>query len=275
MDFSSFLEMVIPFLTNLVAAIIIFVASLLLSKLASQWTEKSAKEKIKDPEITRLLSRLARWSVIVLGTLAALEQVNFDVTSFLAGLGIAGITVGFALQDIARNFVAGILVLLRQPFEIGDAVEVAGHAGTVMDVNLRDTEIKTWDGVMEILPNIDVFSNPIVNYSRLPDRRRTIQIGLGYGQDVDRSKEVFLQALRSVDGVLEEPTPNILAEELGNSAISLAARFWVNQKTHDLFETHSRAVQAINTAAEREGIDLPYPIQTVRVEGGWPQVSGS
>lgn len=272
MNLSGFLEMVIPFLANLVAAIIIFVASLFLSRLASQWAEKSAKEKIKDPEITRLLSRLARWSVIVLGTLTALEQVNFDVTSFLAGLGIAGITVGFALQDIARNFVAGILVLIRQPFEIGDAVEVAGHSGTVMDVNLRDTEIKTWDGVMEILPNIDVFSNPIVNYSRLPDRRRTIQIGLGYGQDVDRSKEVFLQALRSVDGVLEEPAPTILAEELGNSAISLAARFWVNQKTHGLFQTHSRAVQAINTAAEVEGIDLPYPIQTVRVEGGWPQV---
>ena len=264
----GFLEEAWLFVPHLIAAVVTFIISLFLSGLAAKWTRKSAKERIGDPELTRLLTRLVRWSVLVLGTLVALEQINFDVTGFLAGLGIAGITVGFALQDIARNFVAGIILLIRQPFEIDDAVEVAGHAGTVLDITLRDTVIKTWDGVMEILPNADVFASSITNYSELPHRRRTVQVGLGYGQDVEQARNVFIESMRGVDGVLEEPAPEILTEGLGDSALTLAARLWVNQDTHNLFSVHSKVVEAINKAAEQEGIDLPYPTQTLRLEGG-------
>ncbi len=258
------------FVPRLIAAVVTFIISLFVAELAAKWTRKSAKERIGDPELSRLLTRLVRWTVIILGTLVALEQINFDVTGFLAGLGIAGITVGFALQDIARNFVAGIILLIRQPFEIDDAVEVAGHAGTVLDITLRDTVIKTWDGVMEILPNADVFASPITNYSELPHRRRTVQIGLGYGQDVEQAKSVFLESMQGVEGVLQEPAPEVLTEGLGDSALTLAARFWVNQDAHDLFGVHSAVVEAINDAAEREGIDLPYPTQTLRLAEGWP-----
>lgn len=266
----QYLDRAIAFLPHLIAAIVTFIASLLLSGVAARWAQRSAKRRIEDPETQQLLSRLVRWTVLLVGTIVALDQVDFDVTGFLAGLGIAGVTIGFALQDIARNFVAGVLLLLRQPFGIGDAVEVAGHAGTVLEITTRDTVIKTWDGVMEVLPNMDVFTNPIVNYSELPLRRRTINIGLGYGQDVNHARQVFLEAMRSVDGVQEDPAPEVLTEELGDSALSLAARFWVNQETHNLFDVHSRVVEATNEAAEREGIDLPYPTQTVRVEGRWP-----
>lgn len=266
----QYLDRAIAFLPHLIAAIVTFIASLLLSGVAARWAHQSAKKRIEDPETQQLLSRLVRWTVLLVGTIVALDQVDFDVTGFLAGLGIAGVTIGFALQDIARNFVAGVLLLVRQPFGIGDAVEVAGHAGTVLEITTRDTVIKTWDGVMEVLPNMDVFTNPIVNYSELPLRRRTVSIGLGYGQDVNQARQLFLEAMRSMDGVQEDPAPEVLTEELGDSALSLAARFWVNQETHNLFDVHSRVVEAINEAAEREGIDLPYPTQTVRVEGQWP-----
>jgi small-conductance mechanosensitive channel len=93
--------------------------------------------------------------VLVLGTVVALGQVNFDVTGFVAGLGVAGVTIGFALQDIARNFVAGIILLIRQPFDIGDAVEVGDYAGSVLDITTRDTVLKTWDGEMVILKGGD------------------------------------------------------------------------------------------------------------------------
>ncbi len=268
--FQDLVREAILFLPSLIAAIIMFVTSLLLSGAAARWARQSTKKTIADEETRRLLAKIVRWGMLGIGTTVALEQVQFDVTSFVAGLGIAGITVGFALQDIARNFVSGILLLVRQPFKIGDAVEVAGHAGIVKEITTRDTVIKTWDGVLEIIPNIDVFTKPIVNYSELPLRRRTIMIGLGYGQDVEQAKQTFLQALQTVEGVADDPPPNILAEGLGDSAMTLSARFWVNQETHDLFETHSRAVRAINDASEEEGIDLPYPTQTLRLEGNWP-----
>jgi len=268
--FQELFQDVLRFMPHLVAALVTFAASLLLSGLTARWVERAAKAKIRDPETLRLLSRLARWSVLILGTLGALDQVNFDVTSFIAGMGIAGITIGFALQDIARNFVAGILLLIRQPFNIGDAVEVAGYAGTVLDITIRDTVLKTWDGEMVILPNMDIFTSAITNYSELPHRRRAVYIGLGYEENVSRATRVFLEAIRKVEGVLEDPAPSLLAEELGDSALTLAARFWVNQKTHDLLKVHSEVVRAIKEVAEKEEIDLPYPVQTVRLEGAWP-----
>jgi len=268
--FQELLQDLLHFIPHLITALITFVASMLLSGVAARWVRRTVKIKIPDPETLQLLSRLVRWAVIIMGTLAALEQVNFDVTSFIAGLGIAGVTIGFALQDIARNFVAGILLLVRQPFDLGDAVEAAGHTGTVLDITSRDTVLKAWDGEMVVLPNIDVFTSAITNYSKLPHRRRTVYVGLGYGEDVGQATSVFLEAIQGVEGVLEDPAPSLLAEGLGDSALTLAARFWVNQETHDMFGVHSEVVRAIKEIAEKKEVDLPYPVQTVRLEGAWP-----
>ncbi len=264
---SALVQDVLNFLPRLIAALVTFVVTLILSGFVARWVSRAVEERDGDEEMKRLLSRIARWGVLILGTVLALDQVDFDVTSFVAGLGIAGFTIGFALQDIARNFVAGILLLIRQPFNIGDAVKVADYSGSVLEITIRDTVLKTWDGEMVILPNIEVFGNAIINYSGLPLRRRTVYIGLGYDEDVGRASSVFLEAIRRVDGVVEDPAPELLAEELGDSALMLAARFWVNQETHGLLVVHSHVVQAIKEAAERENIDLPYPIQTVRLEG--------
>ncbi len=271
---SSLLDLVDAFIENLpsyLVALGISIASLFLAKMVKRTVKQSLKDQVEDPEKQELIARVARWTVLTLGLLTAANQIpGIDVTSLLAGLGIVGFTIGFALQDIARNFIAGLLILMRQPFSIGDAVEVAGHAGTVMEIRVRDTVIKTWGGVMEIIPNLDVYSNPIVNYSELPLRRRTVMIGLGYGEDVGRAREIFLEAIQNTDGVQEEPAPEILTEELGDATMNMAARFWVNQQTDNLFGVHSDVVEAINEAAEREEIDLPYPTQVVQLGAELP-----
>lgn len=252
-------------------AIAILVATLILSRVAERWTERSIRKQIEDPQTRKYLAQTARYAVLVLGILAALDQIpGVEITSFLAGLGILGFTIGFALQDIARNFIAGLLLLLRKPFNVDDAVQIAGHDGLVMELNMRDTVIKTWDGVMEIIPNLDVYTNPIVNYSELPLRRRTVMIGLGYGEDVERAKEVILSTIQSIEGVLEDPTSEIQTQELGAATLNVAAHFWVNQETHNMFAVHSEVVDAVNAAAEREGIDMPYPIQVVKLEADLP-----
>jgi len=261
----TFLEDVIGFLPRLIAALVIFVAMLILSALAARWVRRAGQVKIKDPETLRALSLLTRWGVLIVGVIVALDQVDFDVTGFLAGLGVLGFTVGFALQDIARNFVAGILLLIQQPFDIGDAVKVGEFTGKVVDIRLRDTVIQTWDGELAIVPNIEVYTRPIVNYSDRPLRRRTIRVGVGYEEDIGRAAKVFLETVRQIDGVLADPAPTVMVEGLGDSAVELVIRFWLNQETHSLIEVHSQAVQAIKEAAEREGIEIPYP--TVRVIG--------
>jgi len=266
----QFLQNVVLFIPRLIAALVIFIASFVLSIFGARAVRKAARARIRDPETLQLLYLLTRWGILVLGTVIALDQVNFDVTSFIAGLGIIGFTVGFALQDIARNFVAGLLLLVQQPFDIGDAVKVGEYTGTVLEIRLRDTVIKTWDGEKVLLPNIEVYTQPIVNYSDLPLRRRTVHIALGYDEDVGRAIGVFLEAIRGVDGVLTDPAPNLFVNQLGDFALDLVAQFWVNQRTHSLIKVHSQVVQAIKEAAEAAGIELPYPTQTVRLEGTAP-----
>jgi len=254
------------FLPKLISAIVTFFVFFILSKLARKSVKKVLAKKIKDDEILKLLTRVVTWSVLIFGTILALNQVDFNVTGFVAGLGIAGFTIGFALQDIAKNFVAGILLLIRQPFNIGDVVEISGFSGTVQDIDIRDTSIKTFDGDLVILPNADVLANPIKNFSGLKKRRRKIKIGLGYEEDVERAKKIFLTAIQSVPGVEEDPAPSLISMELGDSALMITAFFWFDQTKTGLFEVHSAVVQAILHAAKENQINLPYPIQTVLLD---------
>jgi len=267
-EFQNFLQDFLGFLPKLLTAIITFLFFWVISRIASKNIKKILAKRIKNEETLKLLARLSTWTIMVFGVVLALDQVDFNVTGFVAGLGIVGFTAGFALQDIAKNFIAGLLLLIRQPFGIGDAVEISGYAGTVTDIAIRDTSIRTWDGELVILPNAQVLENPIKNFTGLDKRRRSILIGLGYEEDIPRARKIFLKAIQAVDGVEADPVPSIIALELGDSALMMTAYFWIDQSKQDLFQVHSAVVQAIVESSARHAINLPYPIQTVRLEKG-------
>lgn len=253
----------VGFLPNLIAGIVIFVLTLIGSGFIAKWVRKVVKKKVSNLEVLQLISRLTRWSVLIVGTILALDQVNFNVTGFIAGLGVAGFTIGFALQDIAKNFISGVLLLYRQPFSIGERVMVSDYKGEVKEINVRDTVIQTLDGELVIIPNRDVYENPIINLTHTRIRRRKIVIGLGYEQDVERAERLFLDAIKSIPEVVTDPPPTIRADSLGDSALTLEALFWVDQKKHDFLQVHSKVVKAILQSAEENNINLPYPVQTV------------
>jgi small conductance mechanosensitive channel len=253
----------IDFLPRLTVAIVVFLLSLLGAKLAGRGAARAAKNA--DEEIGRLLGRLAALATVVVGTVVALDQVDFDVTGFVAGLGLVGFTLGFAFQDIAKNLMAGILIVIQQPFEIGEAIEVSDYSGTVTDVDIRATTIKTWDGQKVIVPNAQVYTSPITNYSGYAARRITLALGVGYEEDLANAQQVFLEAIQKVPGVLADPEPAIYCKGLGSSAVEMTAYFWIDQTESNMFVVTSEAVKALKVAAAREGINLPYPIQTVRV----------
>jgi small-conductance mechanosensitive channel len=264
--FQDWLTSFLEFLPRILSAIVIFFVTLIGSGFIAKWVRKIIKKKISSQEMLQLIFMLTRWTVLVIGTIFALDQVNFDVTGFIAGLGIAGFTLGFALQDIAKNFISGLLLLYRQPFNLGEIVQVSDYKGKIKEINVRDTVIETFDGELVIIPNREVFENPIINYTHTRLRRRTVMIGLGYEEDSDRAIDIFMSAIQSVSGVEEEPAPTIRAEELGDSALMLAALFWIDQQENDLLEVHSEVLKAIKVAAEKNHINLPYPVQTIRLE---------
>jgi small-conductance mechanosensitive channel len=264
--FQDWLTSFVEFLPKLVAGIVIFLVTLIASGFIAKWVKKVAKKKISNKEMLQLIFVLTRWSIVIVGTIFALAQVNFDVTGFIAGLGVAGFTIGFALQDIAKNFISGMLLLYRQPFNLGDAVTLGDYTGTVKEINIRDTVIETFSGERVILPNQTVFENPILNFTQTAKRRQSLSIGLGYEEDVGNAIKIFLDVIKNVPGVEVEPKPTVRAEGLGDSALILSALYWIDQSKNDYFGVHSNVITAIKEASEKHNIDLPYPVQTIRLE---------
>lgn len=257
----SFLEN----LPSLVAGLLIFLLSLYLAHLLSRGVQRVMRRRENDQELSILISRLVRWSVIGLGIVLALEQAGQDVTALLTGLGILGFTVGFALQDISANLVSGILLLFEQPFEIEDAIEVAGYSGTVKQINLRATEMITWDGLKVLIPNREVFTNTITNFSQITQRRIGLRVGVGYDSDLKAVETIALEAVRHLPGTKEDPAPFFLVDSFGDSAINTTVYFWYDTKNDALTDMTNVGAIALKQAFDTAGIQIPYPIRVVEL----------
>lgn len=264
--FESILNQAIVFMPKLFLAIVIFLASLYLAKLAVLAVDRALKFRDFDPELTLLLIRLTRWTVIAFGLMVALQQVNFNVSSFIAGLGIVGFTLSFAFQDIAKNFISGILLLLQQPFDIGDAIEVSGTSGTVTDIELRSTTICTFDGKYVIIPNADVYTGSITNFSKSIIRRLQLDVGVAYGSDLELVTQVVKQTLDETDYILDDPAPQIVFDTFADSSINLNIYYWIDTQAVGYFDAKSDTLKKVNSALETASIEIPFPVRTVLVK---------
>jgi small-conductance mechanosensitive channel len=262
--FENLSDRVILFLPKLVLAIVIFFAALYLARLTARLVKRALEFRKVDPELTLLLSRVSRWTVIIFGLVIALQQVDFNVGSFVTGLGIVGFTLGFAFQDIAKNFIAGVLLLIQQPFDIGDSIEVSGIGGDVTDLEVRSTTLRTWDGRHVLIPNAEVYTSQITNYSRSPKRRLQLEIGVAYDSDLEHVTTVLTQALKRVEGIIQDdPAPAVVCESFGESSVKASIYYWVDTTKNDLWAVKDRAVKTMKTALEQGGVIVPFPTRTV------------
>src|SRR5215212_238227 len=202
---------------KLLSALIIFVLSLYFARLISNVLRRVLQKRRAPAGVVQLLGELVLWSIIVAGTITALQQF-VNVAAFLTGLGILGFTVGFALQDIMKNFAAGVILLLQQPFHVGETIGVKGFDGTILAIDLRATEMRATDGRVVILPNADVLANPIINYSRANQRRVELSLNLPHASEPNAVRQIVLQAVENVPGFISEPTPVIVFNSLTDHA---------------------------------------------------------
>jgi small conductance mechanosensitive channel len=254
-------------LPSIIAGLLIFLVSVYLARLFSRMAGRVLERRQKDKELNLLITRLVRWTVISLGIILALEQAGQDVTALLTGLGILGFTVGFALQDVSANLVSGILLLFEQPFDIEDSIQVAGYAGTVKSINLRATEMLTWEGLRVLIPNRDVFTNTITNYTRITQRRIGLSVGVGYDSDLTIVEETALNAVKNLEGTKEDPAPFFLVDSFGDSAINTTVYYWIDTKKESYPGMTNSGAVAVKKAFDAAGIDIPFPIRSVRLEG--------
>src|SRR5512141_1467920 len=225
--FDRFVADIISGIPNLITALGIFVVSLYLARILSNTLRRVLNKRKAPAGVTHILGQLTLWTIIVVGTITALQRF-FNVTAFLTGLGIIGFTVGFALQDVMKNFASGIILLLQQPFHVGESIGVRGFDGTVMAIDLRSTEMRATDGRVIILPNAEILANPIINYSRANQRRIDLSLSLPHNCEPDLVRQILLEAIESVPGFVSTPEPVIVFDKLTNSALELNANYWVD-----------------------------------------------
>ncbi len=252
-------------LPRLVVSLVIFVTGLYLAGVLSKLLRRMMEKRKADLEITLLLTQLTRWTMITLGVMIAMEQMGFDLTAFLAGLGILGFTVGFALQDVSKNFIAGMLLLLEQPFDLGDVIEVGDFIGTVAKVDVRATELYTFDGQNVIIPNGEIFTSSIKNYSRYPKRRVELTVGVDYDSDLEQVRQSALEVIEAIPGVLDDPAPKVVFRNFGESSIDFTLYFWIDLEQTGYLDALDAVVVNLKTAFEAAGINIPYPVRTVHM----------
>ena len=249
-------EILISFFLNLLAALVIIVISLYLARILSNIVRRMLDHRKIPLGVVQLFSQLTYWAIIVSGAILALQRF-FNITAFIAGLGIAGLTVGLALQDVMKNFVAGVILLVQQPFRVGETIGIKGFDGTITAIDLRATEMRATDGRLVILPNSDVLVNPIINYSRTNQRQVELSLNLPLTSEPDTVKQILTDAGKDIVGFLYKPEPAVVFVNLTNSAMEVKLSFWVDVKKNDIGRVKEAVLLKIKSAFSEEGIELP------------------
>jgi len=265
--FQQFLNAILNLIPSVIASMVVFLVSLFLAAWLAKLVRKALEQREVRRELVILLSRLTRWSVMIIGGIWALQVVGFNVSAFVAGLGVTGLIIGFALQDISKNFTSGALLMIQEPFSLGDYIEVAGNEGEVMDIQMRATELLSPDGLRVLIPNADVFTNTIINYTKTSRRRVKLTIGVAYDSDLQKVTETALQAIRAVPGLLNDPAPMLFFHDFSDSSIDFTIRYWFDTTETNYFAAQDIGVKAIKQAFDRESIEIPYPIRTIMMPG--------
>lgn len=223
-----------------------------------------------DPVAVDFSVRILRILGIVAAILLAFAVAGVEVGPALAGLGLAGLAVAFAVQSILENFIAGIILLIRRPFRAGDQIRSGDFEGTVQDIDLRVTRIIDYDGVVVLIPNVDVYTQPVVNLTRRGKRRTTVVIGIDYRDDHDAAREVIRSAVEQADGVLDDPAVEVLLTELGESSVDFEVRYWSLPDIRSVRHTQDAVLSAAKRAVSEAGMTIPWPIRTLVVDGAVP-----
>ena len=260
-------------LPNLLLAVLVVVLTWLVARLTRNMVARLLKRVSHSEQVNWLVAQAVYVAVFAAGTFIALGILGLDktVASLMAGAGIITLALGFAFQDIAANLLAGIYLSVRRPFRRGQLIKTQDYFGTVNQINLRWTEIYTQQGQLVMIPNKQVFENPIMNYTTLGRRRIDLEIGVSYSDDLARAREVAIQAVEQVSTRLPDRPVELFYEEFGRSSVNFVIRFWISfSKQPDYLEARSEAIERIKQAFDSEGITIPFPTRILdfAVKGG-------
>lgn len=256
----------IALIPNIVLALIVFALFFLVAGVVRRLVRRLTRDRRHARNLGLILGRLAQWTILLIGLFIALSIVipTLKAGDLVQLLGISGVAIGFAFRDILQNFLAGILILLTEPFQLDDQIIFKDFEGTVEQIQTRATTIRTYDGRRIVIPNSELFTNSVIVNTAFDHRRLEYDVGIGYGDDIDQAKHLILEAIRDTAGVLQEPAPDALVVALEGSTVNIRARWWVKPpRRAEVLDVQDRVLTAIKKKLTAQGIDLPFPTQQI------------
>ena len=269
---NQLIVLITDYALDIVGALLLLIAGW----VVAGWIEKHTGKVLKridrvDATLRSFVTNLVRYAILVLVMIAVFAQFGIQTTSIIAVLGAAGLAVGLALQGTLANIAAGVLLLFLRPFRVGESIDAGSIAGTVREIGLFSTELQTWDGIYLMVPNSQLASAAILNYSRLPTRRLNLVIGISYTDDIDKALKVLSELLQNDERILDDPAHQVMVKELAESSVNINLRCWTNRENYWSlrFDLTKQAKQRL----DEYDISIPFPQRDVHLyhEGKQPE----
>lgn len=263
---ANFLIFLQDYLPKIIVAVLIMVAASIFARYAVSLVDKALKKSKADKSVTILLKNLTRWTVLGVGIFISLS-LFVNVSSLMTTLGLATFAITFAFQDVLKNLVSGIIILVQHPFNVGESVNIAGFEGTVVSIATRMTEMECFDGRSVAIPNGNAISQPIINYTRSLKRRADIPLHLTYGADIRTVRETIVAAVKNVPGYVADPAPFLTLESADELSLGMTVYFWADVNVlGSMMLVKDQGLEAITGALIEKGITMPVPLQSVVIK---------
>ena len=253
----KYVDILVQYGFQLIAAFTILALGIWLAKRIKSFLVTTLNRREFDPTLVGFLSSLLHGALVVFVVTAAISRLGVQTSSIVAVIGAAGLAVGLALQGSLSNFASGVLLIIFKPFVTGNFIKAGGEAGTVIEIGILSTELKTPDNVKIILPNSQVMSGSITNFSAHSIRRVDMVLGVSYGDDLGKVKQIIHKLFAADERVLEDPEPIVAVSNLGDSSVDFIVRPWVQADDYWAFKYDF--IQSMKEACEAEGVSIPFP----------------
>jgi small conductance mechanosensitive channel len=249
---------------GMVIALLVLLLTWIVAKFAVRIADRLIGNSEIRPSLKQLIDTIVRLTIWIIGLMVALIVVMPGMTpaSLLAGLGIGAVAIGFAFQDIFENFLAGVLIMVREKMRIGDVIECEGITGKVEHITLRETHVRKLSGELTVVPNSILFKNPIEIFTDEEQRRHEVVVGVSYDTQLDHAADVIRRAVEDIDDVLASKGIDIFAQEFNSSSVDFLVRWWAGSTPRDGWESKDKVVRAIKAALDEAGIEIPFPYVT-------------
>jgi small conductance mechanosensitive channel len=252
--FREFAERLVAKVPNLVTAVVVLLLTVLVARLVRRGIDTALRRTSTEAHVNLLVAKLGYFGVVLVGVVVTLSIAGVSISVLVGSLGLVTVALGFALQDILSNFVAGIVLLLEHPFTKGDHIVTAEAAGTVEDIRVRATRLRTSDGQLVVVPNKLLFTEVLKNSSATTGRRLEVAVRVPHGQDLAKIREALPDIARAVDGVLAAPAPRVLTTDLATDALELRLLVWTDPRASDLERVRSELLDAVERVLGELGV---------------------